>query len=56
MHPAGLDAGNPCRHDGCDAVIASRICRLLANRRTSLFSFAEYLAACCGDEGEENPP
>jgi hypothetical protein len=21
-----------------------------------LFSFAEYLAACCEDEGEENPP
>ena len=22
----------------------------------ALFSFAEYLAACCEDEGEENPP
>ena len=22
----------------------------------NLFSFAEYLAACCEDEGEENPP
>jgi hypothetical protein len=21
-----------------------------------LFSFAEYPVACCGDEGEENPP
>jgi hypothetical protein len=28
------------------------------NRKTIgfLFSFAEYLAACCEDEGEENPP
>ena len=25
-------------------------------RRLRLFSFAEYLAACCKDEGEENPP
>jgi hypothetical protein len=24
--------------------------------RALLFSFAEYLAACCEDEGEENPP
>ena len=24
--------------------------------RLHLFSFAEYLAACCDDEGEENPP
>jgi hypothetical protein len=28
------------------------------NRKTIgfLFSFAEHLAACCEDEGEENPP
>ena len=25
-------------------------------QRFDLFSFAEYLAACCEDEGEENPP
>jgi hypothetical protein len=33
--PAELDAGSPCRHDGCDAMIVSGICRLFANRRTS---------------------
>ena len=27
-----------------------------ANKRISLFSFAEYPVACYGDEGEENPP
>jgi hypothetical protein len=25
-------------------------------KRLRLFSFAEYLAACCEDEGGENPP
>jgi hypothetical protein len=28
----------------------------LATDKENLFSFAEYLAACCEDEGEENPP
>jgi hypothetical protein len=29
---------------------------LFSNFWMRLFSFAEYPVACCGDEGEENPP
>ena len=28
----------------------------MALRLSRLFSFAEYPVACCGNEGEENPP
>ena len=33
----------------CSPVILQSVDRIL-------FSFAEYLAGCCEEEGEENPP
>jgi len=32
------------------------VVRYQASVSEILFSFAEYPVACCGDEGEENPP
>jgi hypothetical protein len=29
---------------------------MISLSKNYLFPFAEYLAACCEDEGEENPP
>jgi hypothetical protein len=39
--------------DALPVVSAGEIWRVLDKR---LFSFAAYPVACCGDEGEENPP
>jgi len=43
--PAGLDAGSPCRHDGCGAVIASCICQLFATGEP-LFPSEVWEKAC----------
>jgi hypothetical protein len=42
---ASLDAGSPCRQDGCGALIASCICQLFATGE-SLFPSEVWEKAC----------
>ena len=48
-----------CRRCGSDTTSLAAMGNRGADRighDALLFSFAKYLAACCEDEGEENPP
>jgi len=52
---ANLDVDMPSKTGVCMNHLEEKRDKSVGER-LHLFSFAEYLAACCEDEGEENPP
>jgi len=52
---ANLDVDAPSKTGVCMNHLEGKRDKSVGER-LHLFSFAEYLAACCEDEGEENPP